>query len=151
MLIRAIKESDRPALEQLCLTTRQHKFPWLDKKVLRLEDFSRDTAGELIWVAEQDGQVVGFVSAWDSENYIHNLFVLPDYARRGIGTALLEECLKNIGRPARLKCVSENLPALAFYRAMGWQTISEGVGARRDYDLMQYIGKGTSITRESID
>lgn len=138
-------------MEQLYLTTRLHYFSWLDRTVLGLEDFSRDTAGERVWVAEEDKQVVGFISVWDSENYIHNLFVLPGYARRGIGAALLRECLKNIGRPARLKCVSENLPALAFYQAMGWQTIAEGVGSDGDYELMQYTEKQSLSEREPID
>lgn len=146
-----MKESDIAVLEQLYLTTRQHYFSWLDQRVLSPADFLRDTAGERVWVAERDNQVVGFISVWDSENYIHNLFVLPSHARQGIGAALLKECLKNIGRPARLKCVSENVSALAFYQAMGWQIIAEGVGSDGDYELMQYTEKGTSFTGEPVN
>lgn len=136
MHIREMVESDTASLEQLYLTSRRHSFFWLDTDSLALEDFVQDTVGERVWVAEHGQRLVGFVSVWESENYIHNLFVLPGYFRRGVGGELLDTCLQKIGRPARLKCLSENTLALGFYEARGWRSIAEGMGSEGEYQVL---------------
>ena len=47
-------------------------------------------------VADTDGQVVGFVSIWQPEDFIHNLFVSPEWQNHGIGTAV--ECSRHAHR-----------------------------------------------------
>jgi ribosomal protein S18 acetylase RimI-like enzyme len=75
------------------------------------------------YVAEEDGAVVGFAS-WaetDGTTELEDLFVDPDYKRRGIGTALvmrIAEILRARG-VARLE-VTANPDALGFYRAAGF-------------------------------
>lgn len=142
-----METKDAEALAALYLETRLHYFHWLNADSLSKGDFSRDTSGERIWVAELNDVLVGFISAWESENYIHNLFVDVKFSRRGIGSALLNTCLENIGRPARLKCVAENFSALDFYHAQGWQTIAEGVGSDGEYQLMQYTELTSSLSQ----
>lgn len=136
-LIREMSSEDLPALQGVYLQTRAEKFHWLSKTDLNVDDFERDTEGEKIWVAELNGQVVGFISAWEPENFIHHLFVLPNFSGKQIGSALLATCLESIGRPAQLKCVSANTDALEFYRARGWQTISLGVSSDGEFQLME--------------
>lgn len=140
-----MEQKDADELASLYLRARRHYFHWLDRDSISEADFSRDTSGERVWVAELDTMVVGFISAWESENYIHNLFVDVKFSRRGIGTALLNTCLDNIGRPARLKCVAENYPALDFYHFQGWQTIAEAMGSDGEYQLMQYTELASSL------
>lgn len=135
--IRLFKESDRHLLRVLYLASRQHAFPWMEGASFQLEDFDRDTAGELILVAYQDENPVGFVSAWEPERFIHNLFVRPDAIGRGIGSALLERCLTNIGRPATLKCVPRNIRARDFYLAKGWRIAAEHHDSEDPYLLMR--------------
>ena len=137
LLIREIKPEDVHVLKDIYLQTRAENFQWLNETDLKVGDFEGDTEGEKIWVAELHGQVVGFISVWEPDNFIHHLFVLPKFSGKKIGSALLATCLEIIGRPAQLKCVSANSGALRFYRAKGWQTISRGVSSDGEYQLMQ--------------
>jgi GNAT superfamily N-acetyltransferase len=70
--------------------------------------------------------IVGFVGIWLPENFIHHLYVLPEYHRVGIGRALLESALSIISRPAKLKCQSANKNACQFYRHLGWREGEQG-------------------------
>lgn len=63
--------------------------------------FRRDVAG--IWVAEEDGKIVGFVASdgnWFSKREgkvvgaIHELVILPEYRNKGIGKALVEKVIE---------------------------------------------------------
>ena len=132
-----MKSEDIPALRRIYLQTRAEKFLWLNQTDLTIDDFEKDTKGERIWVAEQNRQIVGFVSVWERDNFIHHLFVLPAFSGKRIGSSLLAACLESIGRPARLKCVSANTEALDFYRAKGWLTVSRGTSSDGEYALLQ--------------
>jgi len=127
LVVRRFTENDREGLRQIYLESRQDTFNWLTSSSLSLSDFDRDTTGEVIWVAEQEGSVVGFVSVDEDDNFIHNLFIAPKWMGHGFDSALLETCLQCIGRPARLKCVAENINALTFYLSRGWYKTGEGV------------------------
>lgn len=135
--VRSFVELDRQALRQLYLESRQHTFDWVDPQSLHLSDFDRDTRGERIWIAERDGSVVGFASVYEQENFIHNLFVAPDWIGFGCGSELLRASLEGIGRPARLKCVAENSRALLFYQAKGWRKVDEGMSDDGLYYVME--------------
>jgi GNAT superfamily N-acetyltransferase len=115
-----------------------YAFGWMDSSLFRADDFDRDTEGEIIWVAISDNEPVGFISVWEPENFIHNLFVHPKVIRQGFGSALLDECLNHIGRPAVLKCASKNIRARDFYVSKGWGTVSEADGPDGKYLLMHF-------------
>ncbi len=138
-MIREMKEGDLAALQDIYYQTRIESFHWLNPANVSSDDFEKDTKGERVWVAVSKDQIVGFISVWEPENFIHHLFVLPQYAGQKIGSRLLCFCIENIGRPATLKCVSANTKALAFYHAKGWQTLSIGTGTEGEYQLMQVI------------
>jgi len=110
----------------------------MDPSGLKAGDFDRDTKGEKIWVVTDSMHPIGFISVWEPENFIHNLFVHPKLFGRGIGTALLKECLQNIGRPAALKCSETNSVAKDFYLSKGWRVVSDGSGPDGKYLLMHY-------------
>jgi len=138
MMIRKFVESDRCALREIYFESRKHAFGWMDASLFTLEDFDYDTEGEVIWVATHTNTPVGFVSIWEPENFIHNLFVHPEAIGQGVGTELLNACLKRIGRPATLKCVKSNSKARRFYLSRGWIVVSEGEGPDGKYELMQF-------------
>ncbi len=94
--------------------------------------FRRDVAG--IWLAEEDGKVVGFVASdgnWFSKREgkvvgaIHELVVLPEYRNRGIGRALVQKALeyfKSRGLDmAELWVGDENKQAIDFYKNLGFE------------------------------
>jgi GNAT superfamily N-acetyltransferase len=136
-MIREMKQSDLAMLRDIYFQTRLEAFYWLNPNEIGPDDFQRDTAGERVWVAVSKDQVVGFISVWEPENFIHHLYVLPRFTGRQIGSRLLACCLEHIGRPATLKCVSANTRALGFYQARGWRTLSTGTGPEGEYQLMQ--------------
>lgn len=119
-MIREFHEADRPILRDIYLQSRTETFHWLDASGYTPEDFDRDTEGELILVAEQDGVVVGFVAAWVPNNFIHHLYIRPGQARKGWGRQLLDACVARLQKPIRLKCLEKNETGVAFYLAQGW-------------------------------
>jgi GNAT superfamily N-acetyltransferase len=116
---------DQAKCQEIYTAVRASTFSWVNSKRFKPSDFGPDTQGEYLLVADHAlSGIVGFVGIWMPENFIHHLYVLPQYHRVGIGRALLEASLKNISRPAKLKCQSANKNACQFYRHLGWR---EGV------------------------
>lgn len=136
-MIRSMNKSDISSLSEIYYQTRLETFHWVEPLEIKPNDFSRDTNGEKIWLAERGDHVAGFISVSESDNFIHHLYVLPNFSDQGIGSELLNTCLKHIGRPAKLKCVSANTKALGFYKSKGWRSISVGVSEHEEYQLME--------------
>ena len=91
-------------------------------------EFSANTRNETILVAEVPGHgVAGFVSVYEPENFVHNLYVEPDLHGRGIGRALLGRAVALAGGTASLKCQARAAQALAFYRHLGWSEVTAGI------------------------
>ena len=88
---------------------------------ISLRDFQSETEGELILVAVRGGQILGFVSIWEPDWFIHLLYVDPALHREGYGIALIAHAkrLAN-GQSLSLKCQRENIGATGFYEALGF-------------------------------
>lgn len=125
------------ALRDIYTSGRRHAFPWIAPQTYQPADFDRDTAGEKIWVALSGQTVMGFISCWEADNFIHCLYVKPEFHKAGIGKALLQVCQNYLGRPATLKCVVANTNAIAFYQKLGWQIVGMGESPEGPYALMQ--------------
>lgn len=135
--IREATPDDLPALRQLFLDSRRSAFVWQAQSDFALADFDTATQGELVLVAQRADRLLGFVSCWLPDNFVHNLFLAPDVRRAGLGTRLLEAGLARIGRPARLKCQTRNTAAREFYAARGWKEVSRGMSAEGEYVMLQ--------------
>lgn len=118
--IASFQEADRAALAQIYLETRRAAFYWWQPEHFQLEDFDRDTVGEMIFVARLKGEPVGFLAIWTFDSFIHHLYVLPKAQARGVGSKLLNVGLRALSRPARLKCLVANSRAVEFYSKQGW-------------------------------
>lgn len=123
--IREMTLQDKPRLRQLYLESRRTTFYWDDPELMHLEDFDRDTEAELIFVAEIEETVIGFISLYVPDNFIHCLFVDALYKGQGAGHLLLEKAKHYLEMPMKLKCLSRNTPALAFYEKEGWKKVRE--------------------------
>ncbi len=75
------------------------------------------------YVAEEDGSVVGFATWTEAEGTfeLEDLFVHPDWMRRGIATALVDRVAGVLrARGAQRLEVTANPHAMGFYRAAGF-------------------------------
>ncbi len=85
---------------------------------------------EAISVAQLDVLPVGWGARATADNYISDLWVLPEMQGRGVGSALiahLETDIRNAGHAcAELELVQDNARALRFYKARGYETIWQG-------------------------
>ncbi len=123
-------------VSELYLHSRQTTFAWVDSSRFSLSDFENDTQGERIQLALYEGEVVGFISIWEADAFIHHLFVKPGYVGKGIGSALLNQAKKQY-RQLSLKCLVQNVAAVDFYQAHGFRPVTKGESELGDYYLMQ--------------
>ena len=141
MKIEIVQLSDdhKDALRRVFLCARLLAFPSApNTDSFKLTDFDRAIEGETVIVVLCDGKPVGFASWWEADNFLHNLFIDPDYSNKGLGRLLLQKCLSSIGRPASLKCLVHNRNAMEFYQHMEWQVHATGESEEGEYALMIY-------------
>src|SRR3954467_2238281 len=129
-----------PDLQRIFLEVRQKTFYWVeDTKDYHLTDFERETEGEFVLVAVLNGKVVGFISLWMADNFIHHLYIDENYQHQNIGTLLLDEALKIMNSPIKLKCLVKNENALKFYEKKGFVAIEKGVSNHGEYILYAFL------------
>ena len=114
--IKTATVADLDALAEIYLIDRQRDFPWATNP--KLADFEHDSRGEFIQVAWVDGQRAGFCSLYRLANFIHLLFIAPEFRKMGVGESLLAEMRQYATEPMTLKCVMANEGALKFYACL---------------------------------
>lgn len=137
--IQKAQKEEYDDLRKIFFNTRQEDFNWMEYDSIKLDDFDSSTEGELILTAKINNEIAGFVSIWEEDKFIHNLFVSSKFKRCGVGKALINQCVKVVELPLTLKCVRENENALNFYLSQGW-TIEEEVTGKEPYYIMKYDG-----------
>lgn len=137
--IRKAIESDIQQLEKIFLVARQQTFTWENPDKFKLADYKNATEGETVFVAEEEGKIVGFISVWEKDihPFIHHLFIAPGHQRKSIGTLLIKNLFSWFPRPYRLKCVLKNQDAIAFYLKNNWLEIDRGIGEDGEYVLFE--------------
>lgn len=138
ILVLEAKQSNYEELREIFFTVRRDTFQWIDPKELKLSDFDESTKDELILAAFIKNRIVGFVSIWVPDKFIHNLFVLQDFQGKGVGTALIYEAIKKVGLPLTLKCVKSNTNAFNYYKSHNWKIEKEEMSNEGLYYLMKY-------------
>ncbi len=83
-------------------------------------------------VAAHQGQIVGLLALKLSLNRIDQLFVAPEYQRRGVGRRLLEFAKNQMPKEIWLRTAENNSRAIAFYTAAGF--LIDRVEARPAWD-----------------
>lgn len=138
ILILEAKQSNHEELREIFFTVRKDTFHWIELNTLKLSDYDESTKDELILAAFINNKIVGFVSIWVPDKFIHNLFVLQDFQGKGVGTALINEAAKRVGLPLTLKCVKANTKAFDYYKSHNWKIEKEEMGNEGLYYLMKY-------------
>jgi len=95
-----------------------------EKLKIRRESFA-NPGNNFCNVAKVDGVIVGFGVAGKSDNYseIKSLYVLPEFQCQGIGKALMQRCLGQIGddKDILLNVVVYNKKAIHLYESFGFK------------------------------
>jgi len=116
-----------------CEMLRGHEaYPVFARSTLDPDDHAEAAARGRLWVAEADGQAVGYAlyTALDGAAHLAQMDVDPPYGRRGIGRALLEQvCTSAAGEGfgritlVTLRDVPWNAP---FYARAGFGPVAAG-------------------------
>lgn len=79
-----------------------------------------------------DGDLAGYVHFHpDGERMeLDDLYILPEYRGRGIGTAVMEKCCAETEKPVYLYVFRRNEGAVRLYRRLGFEIVQE-VGSSR--------------------
>lgn len=141
MNIRPIEEKDFPTLASI-YTVAYNSLNigenWDDKSSEKLLKHLHSEQEDLFFVAEEDGEVVGGITAptkpwWDGIHLVDGeLFVHPDYQRRGIGKKLIERLFTE---------------AQEKYQAVSWDTFTHRV---HEHPLKWYKSIGFSEIKEWV-
>ena len=127
MNITEMQEKHLPALA--ALEKQCFHAPW-SEKMLREE-----LGGGIFLVAEQDGEVQGYVGCQTvlDEGYITNVAVSPDFRRRGAARLLIAELIARAKEKGlafvTLEVRESNAPAIALYARAGFAP----VGTRKNF------------------
>lgn len=82
----------------------------------------------------EDEQLVGFANFYNVEKhniaFIGNVIIKPDKRRLGLGQKLLQQMINNGFTKLQLKevhlsCYQDNIPALSFYKKIGFKIYAE--------------------------
>ena len=143
--IRRATVDDAPRIADIHVRTAQRAFrahvPAHILAAITIEDrlerwtecTGRQQPGASVWVAEDEGVVVGFCfvepsredDATPATGLLKSLYVDPAAAGRGIGTALMQTGLKSLAEcgfhDATLWVIEANERAQTFYRHRGWE------------------------------
>ena len=133
-------------------------YEHMEKEVVTTEDllsewlFDKRTAEVLFAVS--DGQEVGFALFFPNFStflgraglYLEDLYVLPEYRGRGIGTAMLRELARvaverGYGR-FEWSCLDWNTPSVEFYLSLGAEQMSDWTGYRLAGEALTEFAKG---------
>ncbi len=132
------------ACADLWRASQSEMFPSLPPGPVR--SFGEATEGEEVHVAinihanMNKGKLLGLISLWRPQSFIHFLIVDGTSRRKGVGAALLDFATSHLPHPVELKCGSGNLTACAFYDRKGWYAAEHVEGADEPYILYKWPG-----------
>lgn len=120
--------------------------PWADVSwEANVAEFERALDANALFLAEENGRPVGFVTAWLEDHFakVGDLYVAESGRRHGTGRALVETVIENLrARGATHLFLNANVAALDFYERLGFREESRNlvlplevreVGAGRSY------------------
>lgn len=127
--IRLADPSVSEAVARISRDSRQHFLPCLPD----LHSFEGDKwffANRVfkdcqVWVAEKQGQLVGFCAF--KAGWLDHLYLLPTHVRQGLGSALLDRAKADEDH-SQLWVFQQNTSAIAFYENQGCAKVKETDG-----------------------
>jgi ribosomal protein S18 acetylase RimI-like enzyme len=111
-----------------------HGHDWKWRKARHIDkDVARDPAG--VFVAEDNGRVVGYISTWQDREagigHIPNIAIAPEYRGQGLGRLLIEHALAHFRASglthAKIETLAQNAIGNHLYRDLGFVEVARQV------------------------
>ncbi|HUQ22973.1 MAG TPA: GNAT family N-acetyltransferase [Gaiellaceae bacterium] len=147
MTIRHGTDEDRATLRRLWELWQSEGAapPWADTSWEANEpELDRAVAANGLFLAEENGEAIGFVSSWLENNvaWIGDLYVTHTARGSGAGRALVDAVIENLrARGATHLRLNANLESVAFYERLGFREESRNLV--RELEVRQ-VGGGRS-------
>lgn len=122
--IRRMRAEETSACADLYLRVLRETFTWQPPERHHREDFLRAAKEEEVYVAVEDGRLLGLAAFYRPQNFLHSLYV--DARERGVGKALLDHVSAVADGPVSLKVQAPNRRAQAFYAREGFACVEQG-------------------------
>jgi len=117
----------------------EKKFANFEEKVQKnKERFKKNSIEKRYWVAEVGEKVVGFLFIKDEKN-LGAMYILPEYQRRRIGSALMKKFLdycKN-SEEVFVEVAVYNKEAIDFYKSFGFKILKDSL--KEDNHIMPSV------------
>ena len=95
---------------------------WVKRKITKnIGSYTR-----VLWA----NQVVGYFCLDKDSGELDDLYILPEFQGRGIGSAVVQHCIQESEKPLWLYVFKKNTRAIALYARMGF-TVQEEVSQTR--------------------
>ena len=137
MEVRRARPEELGVCADLYVRVLRETFIWIPPERHREADFLRAAREEEVYVAVEDGVILGLASFYRPQNFIHSL-----YAQRrgqGVGKALLDHLAAVADGPLSLKVQEPNLRAQAFYAREGFVRCERGYDPDSEIAWLQLV------------
>ncbi|MFI9720856.1 GNAT family N-acetyltransferase [Streptomyces sp. NPDC052396] len=132
-LIRYATSADAPVLARIHLASRRAAMPYLPPQTRPLEQVIRWFRTIVLrecrtWVVECGGEIAGYAAL--AGDVLEQLYLGPEFRRRGLGTLLLDEAKRASPDGLTLHVFARNTEARAFYAHHGFMVLDMDDGSR---------------------
>lgn len=139
MLVRRARPEELALCAAIYVDVLRETFVWLPPERHRAEDFYLAAREEEIYVAVEEGVILGIASFYRPQNFLHSLYV--DVRGMGVGKALLDHILIVADGAVSLKVQEPNLRAQAFYAREGFVCLERGTDLGSDVAWLRLARK----------
>lgn len=126
------------AIEEIYCHTLKNEWEVLADLSQLKSDLAESFQEETVLIASHNEAILGFISWYEPDAFIHHLYIDKQYRDKGVGKELIQCALNRLRYPVRLKCLQKNKKALDFYFSQSWYLVGEGSSEEGDFFLMEY-------------
>jgi GNAT superfamily N-acetyltransferase len=135
--IRRARADELQACADVYLQVLVDTFTWVAADRHDRQEFLRSARNEEIYVALEDGRLVGVAGFYRPMNFVHSLYAAE--RGHGVGKALLDHLEAVADRPLSLKVQAANVRAQAFYAREGFVATDRGRDPGSDVDWIRLV------------